>query len=338
VFNKLQAITAFARVAELASFSAAAAKLGISPSAVTKLVARLEHELGARLLNRTTRRLSLTDQGRDFYQRCVHILGELDDAEAALLEANRAPRGTVRAAIPISFSRVTVIPALPEFYARYPDVKVEIVSTDRPVDLIEDGFDVAISGRAGADTPAGLVRRLLIRSSFVTVASPKYLAAHGVPSEPTDLMRHNCILNPGSAWLYRLADGSTQAMRVQGNLKVSSGDALREAAVAGIGLAYSTWWLFRKDLEAGAVVPVLADFATDGPPISLFYPANPYLPVRVRSFIEFMAEIVQAPQGGRAPDRHRKRTVAPPPRRRGKRVRRSGRRPGLRSPIPRARS
>src|SRR3954463_13133902 len=194
MFNKLQAMTAFARVAELESFSAAVEKLGISPSAVTKLVARLEQELGARLLNRTTRRLSLTEQGRDFYQRCVRILAELDDAEAAMLEANRAPRGTVRAAIPISFSRVTVIPALPEFYARYPDVKVEIVSTDRPVDLIEDGFDVAISGRAGADTPAGLVRRLLIRSSFVTVASPKYLAAHGVPSEPTDLMRHNCIL------------------------------------------------------------------------------------------------------------------------------------------------
>jgi DNA-binding transcriptional LysR family regulator len=152
VFNKLQAITAFARVAELASFSAAAAKLGISPSAVTKLVARLEQELGARLLNRTTRRLSLTDQGRDFYQRCVHILGELDDAEAVLLAANRAPRGTVRAAIPISFSRVTVIPALPEFYARYPDVKIEIVSTDRPVDLIARTDSMSRSRAALAPT------------------------------------------------------------------------------------------------------------------------------------------------------------------------------------------
>jgi DNA-binding transcriptional LysR family regulator len=305
-------MTAFARVAEQASFTAAAKRLGISPSAVTKLVARLERDLGARLLNRTTRHLALTEQGRDFYQRCVAILAAIDDAEAAVLEANSSPRGTVRAAIPISFSRVTVIPALPHFYARHPDVKIEIMSTDRPVDVIGEGFDLAVSGRAG-EIPAGLTMRLLTHSPFITVAAPSYLVARGIPQAPSDLSGHNCIGNPGSSWTYRMPDGRARTIPVRGNLTVWSGDALREAAVAGIGIAYSTWWLFRKDLEAGLVVPVLTPFNCDGPPIAVFYPANPYLPARVKSFIEFLVEITQTPPPSKSRERPDRQVHVDPP-------------------------
>jgi DNA-binding transcriptional LysR family regulator len=294
--NRLLAINAFVRVAEQESFTAAAKTLELSVSAVTRLVARLEHDLGARLLARTTRHLSLTEQGRDYYERCARILSDLDEAHAAIAEASHAPRGLVRVVMPISFSRVTVVPALPSFYERYPEVTIEIVSTDRVVDIVEEGYDLSISGRVGLEAPRSLVSRSLTHSSFITVAAPSYLDANGTPQTPDDLLQHNCILNRGSPWTYCYESGERRTIPVRGNLKVWSGDVVREAAVAGLGIANSTHWLFRKDLERGLVVPVLARYDNEGPPISLFYPANPYMPARVRCFIDFLVEVMGTPQ------------------------------------------
>src|SRR5215470_9303741 len=158
VLNKLQAIKAFTYVAERRGFTAAAKKLGMSASAVTKGIARLEDELGTQLFNRTTRRIALTDYGQDFYERCTRILADLEDAESAMRESSASPRGRVRAIMPFSFGRVTFVPALPGFYQRYPDITLDLSFSDRAVDLIEDGYDLAV--RTGDLTDSRLIRRV----------------------------------------------------------------------------------------------------------------------------------------------------------------------------------
>lgn len=292
--NKFLAMTVFTRVAEHGGFTAASKKLGMSVSAATKSVARLEDELGVQLFRRTTRRLALTDAGQEFYERCVRILAELEDAEAAMRRANASPRGRLRVIMPFSFGRVTVVPALPQFRAGHPDIALDLSFSDRPVDLIEEGFDLAV--RTGELSDSRLVTRVLTRGPQITVAAPGYLARHGTPQIPEDLDRHDCIIGRfGPEWSFRAADGRTRRMRVRGNLTIWSGDALREAAVAGLGIAQATWWLFRKDLEAGAVVPVLGDYVLEGLPVSVLYPANRHPAVKVRAFIDFLVAVTRSP-------------------------------------------
>jgi DNA-binding transcriptional LysR family regulator len=290
VLNKLQAIKAFTYVAERRGFTAAAKKLGMSASAVTKGIARLEDELGTQLFNRTTRRIALTDYGQDFYERCTRILADLEDAESAMRESSASPRGRVRAIMPFSFGRVTFVPALPGFYQRYPDITLDLSFSDRAVDLIEDGYDLAV--RTGELSDSRLIRRVLTKGPMITVAAPKYIAAHGAPETPADLVKHNCILGRfGPEWTFQNADGTRFDIRIDGNLGIWSGDALREAAVAGLGIARSTHWLFRKDLEAGAVVTVLNAYAIDGVPVSVLYPAKRHMARKLAAVIEFLVEI-----------------------------------------------
>jgi DNA-binding transcriptional LysR family regulator len=288
--DKFRAITAFVRVAESGGFTAAGNKLGMSVSAITKSVARLEDELGTQLFNRTTRRLATTDFGREFYKRCVQILAELEDAETAVRQANAAPKGEVRAIVPFSYGRVTVVPRLPEFYRRYPEVQLNISFSDRPVDLIENGYDVAV--RVGEMSDSRLITRLLTRGPLVTVASPEYIAKHGKPLTPSDLEQHNCVIGRyGPEWTFRGKNGRNMNMRVRGNLSIFNGDSYREAAVAGIGIAQNTWWLFRWDLQEGTVLPLLEDYQADGAPVSVVYPANRHVAAKVRAFIDFLVEI-----------------------------------------------
>jgi DNA-binding transcriptional LysR family regulator len=288
--NKLQAIKAFTNVAERRGFTAAAKRLGMSVSAVTKSIARLEDELGTQLFNRTTRRIALTDYGQDYYERCIRILADLEDAEAAMRESSASAKGRVRMVLPFSFGRVTLVPALPAFYARHPDITLDLSFSDRPVDLIEEGFDLAV--RTGDLSDSRLIRRILTKGPMMTVAAPKYLAAHGTPETPEDLARHNCILGRfGPEWSFKRKDGSVFDIRVDGNLSVWSGDAVREAAVAGLGIARSTRWLFRKDLEAGAVVSVLDEYAVDGVPVSVLYPAKRHMARKLAAVIDFLVDI-----------------------------------------------
>lgn len=290
--NRFLATLVFTRVAESGGFTAASRKLNMSVSSITKSVARLEDELGVQLLNRTTRRMALTDYGQEFYERSVRILAELEDAEAAMRQANVSPRGRVRTVMPFSFGRVTLVPALSTFYARYPDIALDLNFSDLPVDLIEEGFDVAV--RTAEVRDSRLVTRTLTRGPQVTAASPQYLAKHGAPDHPEDLQGHNCIVSRfGPEWSYRTKQGRELKIHVNGNLVIWSGDALREAAVMGLGIVNATWWLLRKDLEAGAVIPILQEYATEGAPVSVYYPLNRHLPAKVEAFVDFLVDITK---------------------------------------------
>mgnify|MGYP003115438613 CR=1 FL=1 len=293
--NKFLAISVFTRVAENGGFTAAARKLGMSVSAVTKTVARLEDELGTQLFNRTTRQLSTTDFGQEFYERCVRILADLEDAELELQRGNITPRGRVRAVVPLSFGRVTLVPELPAFFERYPEVAVDLSFSDSnmPIDMIRDGLDVAV--RTGNVSDSRLVTRLLTRSTQVTVASPDYLRRHGTPQQPSDLAQHNCVIGSRITPEWRFVDRQGEAIivKVHGNSTIESGDALREAAVCGLGIVQGTWWLFRKDLERGALHSILTDYTIEGAPISVLYAANRHIPKKVRVFIDFLVSITR---------------------------------------------
>lgn len=300
--NKFQAITIFTRVVESGGFTAASGKLSMSVSAVTKAVARLEDELGAQLFIRTTRHLRTTDYGQQFYERCVRILADLEDAEAILQHGSATVSGKVRAVVPFSFGRVTLIPELPNFFRRYPDISLDLHFSDRPVDIISEGFDVAV--RTGIVNDSRLRIRLLTAGAQVTAASPAYLAQYGVPQTPNDLRQHNCLVGRfGDEWGFKGRDGGTMTVRVQGNATINSGDALREAAVAGLGIVQGTWWLMRKDLERGAVHAILSEYALRGAPVSLLYAENRHVPKKTRAFLDFLIEITKsAPRASKARD------------------------------------
>jgi DNA-binding transcriptional LysR family regulator len=288
--NKFLAMTVFARVVEGRSFSTAARKLGMSVSAVTKLIAALEDEVGTQLLNRTTRQVAVTEYGQKFYERSVKILAEVEDAESSLRADNASPRGRIRAVVPLSFGRITLVPQLPAFFIRYPELTLDLSFSDRAVDLVAEGYDVAV--RTGKNADSTLIARQLLYSEQVTVAAPSYLARSGTPQKPADLNRHNCLVGRfGPDWAFVERDGREITVRVAGNLIVHSGDALREAAVAGLGIAQGTHWLMRKDLKAGTVKQILSAYAAPGAPICALYPANRHLPAKVRAFVDFLVEI-----------------------------------------------
>lgn len=292
--NKFMAIGMFVRVVECQGFTAAARHLGVSVSTVTKAIARLENELGTQLFNRNTRQVNTTDYGRDFYERCVQILADLEDAETVLKSRNVAAEGRVRAVVPFSFGRVTLVPALPAFCEAYPNISVELSFSDGSVDLVAEGYDVAV--RTGEINDSRLTTRLLTRGTQVTVASPGYLRRHGTPKSPADLKQHNCIVGRfGPEWEFLDKRGKRITVRVSGNAVINSGDALRESAVAGLGIMQGTYWLVRKDLESGALKPILSDYAPEGAPISVLYLAKRNLPRKVRVFLDFIIELTKLP-------------------------------------------
>lgn len=291
--DKWLALTVFARVVEQGGFTAAAGRLGLSPSAVTKTVARLEDELGTQLFTRTTRRLRTTEFGQEFYERIRHILADLEDAEAALKRGSGAARGRLRVVVPFSFGRVTLMPELPGFFARYPGITLDLHFSDGVVDLLAEGFDLAV--RTGTNADSRLTTRLLTQGRQVTVAAPAYLARHGEPRVPAELRDHNCLISRfGPEWRFRGEDGQPFAVRVRGNAVINSGDALREAAVAGTGVAQGTWWLYRKDLERGDVRAILERHALEGAPVAVLYPQQRHVPAKLRAFIEFLVAITRA--------------------------------------------
>jgi DNA-binding transcriptional LysR family regulator len=291
--NKFQDILAFVRVAELGSFTAAARTLSFSTSAVTKSVTRLEEDLGAQLMHRTTRRMHLTEYGSEFYERCRQILKDMDDAEAAVRERSIAPSGLVRIALPPSFGRRTVIPALQSFYKRYPDVVLELCLKHQTANPIDGGYDLVVHSGRLADSR--LINRILVRGTQKTVASPAYLEQHGRPETPADLLSHNCIVGGfGANWHFKGEGSDDQVVRVSGSLVTDSGDILREAAVAGIGISQATWWIFRDDLESGALVTLLDEYEIEADPISIVFPAHRRTPVKVRAVVDFLLQITRS--------------------------------------------
>lgn len=288
--TKLHDLNVFRTVVRFGNFTAAARILGSTPSSMTKSVTRLETELGVQLLHRTTRAVSLTASGLTYLKACERCLDDLEDAESRLQQASRRAQGHVRLCVPPSFGRMTLIPALDRFFERYPDIELKVhqkAATDNPV---ESGYDIAV--HSGQLSDSRLINRLLVRGPQKTVASPAFLERCGVPDTPERLLDMNCIIGAfGPTWTFRDPTGGKKKLRVSGPFSTDSGDAIRTAAITGLGVAQATWWLFRDDIAAGRLVPVLEDHACEAEPISLVMPGPRKMPQKVRAVCDFIVEL-----------------------------------------------
>ena len=289
--ENLSAMIVFARVVEAKSFSTAARQLGMSKSTVSKHVSRLEDRLGARLLNRTTRRLSPTEVGLAFYERCARIATAVEEAEAAAMRLQSSPRGTLKVNAPMSFAVLHIAPAIPEFVARHPELSVDMTMNDRVVDLIDEGFDLAV--RIGELPDSSLIARRLTANRLVVCAAPAYLARHGAPRVPAELGAHNCLgytLGATSNEWRFLGPGGEHRVRVSGNFQANNGDALRRAAREGLGVVTLPTFIAGEDLRSGALRAVLADYALPESAVYAVYPHNRHLSAKVRAFVDFLVE------------------------------------------------
>ena len=290
--DRLAALEAFARVAESGSFSAAARALGSSKSLISRQVSALEAELGARLISRTTRSLTLTEAGRGYYEQVTRILVQMEEADLSVSQLQATPRGKLRINAPMSFSLLRVAPVLPDFLALYPEIDVDLAMNDRRVDLLEEGFDLAI--RIGRLADSSLIARKLGPMRRMVCASPAYLAERGVPAAPADLKGHACLCYSNAdtvdEWRFSEPDGRPIAVEVKGRVRANNGDLLRVAALRGLGLVDLPSFLVGADIEAGTLVPVLQDFIRQDGGVYAVYPHARYLPPKIRVFIDFLAE------------------------------------------------
>ncbi|CEJ13089.1 HTH-type transcriptional regulator DmlR [bacterium YEK0313] len=280
-------LLAFVRVADLKSFTLAAERLNLSRSAVGKSVARLEARLSTRLVHRTTRNVSLSEEGRLFYEHALRILAEVDDAEAALAGRNGQPRGRLRLDLPVSLGRMHVLPILQEFLADWPEVEADVTYSDTFSDLVRDGIDLAI--RVGGDDDSRLVRRVLAGHRLIVCASPAYLARRGTPATPDMLAGHDTLVFTHAhlpmPWRFA-SNGADHEVQVGGRMRMSSTEALRDAALAGFGLVQLGAYLVSPDIRRGALVPVLENFVRPGPPVCAVYPTRRHLSPKVRLFVD----------------------------------------------------
>ena len=290
--DRLAAIQIFAQVVESGSFAKAADRLGLSTSAASRQVADLESHLQTRLLNRTTRRVSLTESGQQFYERAVQLMTDLAEAEQEASSAAVVPRGTIRLTTSVNFGVRHVAPAIAEFLERYPDVRFDVSLSDRVVDLVEEGLDLAI--RIGAPVADNLVARKLGETRMVPCASPGYLAKHAAPKTPEDLAHHNCFtyeyVSPRHVWRFRDRSGAERAVRVAGRLHSNNGDLLAEVAARGTGIVFEPAFIVGPEVRAGRLVPLLQDFVPPPVPIYALYPSRKHLSAKVRRFVEFLIE------------------------------------------------
>lgn len=302
--ERLRALEAFTVVAELGSFSAAAQRLGLGKSAVSKQVARLEDRLGVRLLTRTTRRLSLTPEGEALAERAGRIIADVAEAEAAVTAGKASPRGRLRINAPMSFGQTYIAPILPDFLAAYPGVEVTMSLSDAFVDLAAEGYDVGVRITPELSDSSYVARRLTTMRAMV-VAAPSYLAAHGTPAVPADLAEHECLLYDhlatGRHWVLYDGAGQRHTVRVGGRLSANNGEALLAAAMAGQGLARAPAFLVADAIAAGRLVPVLERYSVgEALGVYVMYPESRHLSPKVRAFVDFLAAHMRAQPWERA--------------------------------------
>lgn len=282
----------FHLVANKGSLSAAARELGISTPTVSKRLARIEQRLGVRLLNRTTRRLSLTDEGEIYMQHAARILTEIAELEQLVGSRRATPRGLVRMNATPGFGRRYIAPALSEFSRLYPEVQVQLVLSDRPVNLVEEGYDLGVRFGALGDTT--LVARKIAGNRRVVCAAPRYLKQRGVPRSPRDLATHDCIIlrqDDADYALWRFSNGRrSETVRVHGSLACNDGEVVREWALAGHGLILRSWWDVADLVGRGALVTVLDSYSTPEADIYAVYPYPRNLPAKVRALVDFLAD------------------------------------------------
>ncbi len=288
--DRFLALSVFAKVVELGSFARAAERLGMSSSAVSRHVAELESHLSARLLNRTTRRLSLTEAGAAFHERCVQLLADLEEAEETVTAAAILPRGTLRLTCSVSFGTRHLAPAIATFAGRNPQLRFDVELSERAVDIVDEGFDLAV--RIGEIGGQSLIGRRIGVSEVVCCAAPSYLAAHGTPRTPADLAQHACLsyeYSPArNLWRFVDATGRAHEVRIAGPVHANNGQMLCALAVAGMGINCEPDFIVAPDVRAGRLVPLLRDFTPPPIPIHAVYPSRRHLSAKVRGFVDFL--------------------------------------------------
>jgi DNA-binding transcriptional LysR family regulator len=297
--DSLSSMDLFVDVVAAGSFSEAGRRRGLAASSVTRTINALEDELGVRLLNRTTRKLSLTEAGRLYHERSRRIIAEVEDARLSVTQLEAAPRGTLRLNVPVVFGRLRVAPLLPEFLGRYPGLQIDLNMTDAFIDLVEEGVDLAI--RIGELQDSSLIARRLAANHRAICASPGYLQAGGTPRQPEDLRGHNCLIykrQPGRAvWRLRNAHGTVE-VEVGGALRANNADALHAAALGGLGLAILPTWMVGPDIQSGALIRLFPDHEVSpgalDTSIYAVFPYNRHLSPKVRAMVDFLVERFRA--------------------------------------------
>jgi DNA-binding transcriptional LysR family regulator len=287
--DTLEAMSVFVRVVERGSFSAVARELGTTQPTISKQISALEQRLGGRLIARSTRQLSLTDEGQRYYQQCRDILAAIDNAEHSFQTGREAVAGPLRVASSVSFGRLQLAPRLRGFLQVHPQVSVDLQLSDQNVDLLSEGVDVAV--RIGELKDSNLIARQIGLTRRLTVASPAYLAQHPGPQTPEELAQHNCLLftllKQFDTWSF---DDGRYSVQVRGNVHSNNSEAIREMVLSGLGISLSPSWLYREDIDASQVVQILPNHTPSSLPIYAVFPANRRQSARVRAFVDFLAE------------------------------------------------
>ncbi|MGE8154729.1 LysR family transcriptional regulator [Pseudomonas vancouverensis] len=293
--DKLNAMAIFVRVVERGSFSAVAREMQISQPTISKVLQALETQLGGKLIARSTRKLSLTDEGQRYYQECQHILAAVDAAEHSFQSGREKVAGPLKIGSSVSFGRLQIAPRLPEFLKRYPGIQIDLQLSDQNQDLISEGLDVTF--RIGALNDSGLIARHIGNTHRTTVAAPEYLKQNGQPQTPQDLSQHNCLmfnlLSSQNLWVYESQTGQRHEVRIKGNAQSNNSEAIREMVLGGLGIALSPLWLFSDDLKAGRVIAILQEYKTLSLPIHAVSPANRRQSARVKAFVDYMAQALE---------------------------------------------
>ena len=289
--DPLNEMSVFSKVISAGSLSAAGRDLGVSTAVISRRLASLETRLGVRLVNRITRRLALTDEGASYHDACTRILAEIEAADAAAAARRVEPQGILKVALPASFGHKHIAPLIPPFAVRYPKIELALSLSDRTVNMVEEGYDLAI--RIGELQDSSLAARKLAPNRRVVCASPEYLRTHKAPRTPDELLRHNCLTTTDlkMIWEYKGPDGKRGTVRVSGHYACDNWEVLREWALAGLGVALKSTWDVRRQLEDGSLVRLLPgyDFGTDVA-IYAVYPHRRHMPAKTRVFIDYLAE------------------------------------------------
>ncbi|CAN0619961.1 LysR family transcriptional regulator [Burkholderia multivorans] len=294
LIDDLPALETFARIVSAGSLSAAARELDLSLSVVSKRLAHLESRLGVRLLHRTTRKQTLTDEGAQFHAQVLRILAEIDQTEALMRDRRGTVSGLLRVTAPGEFGRLRLAPLVAEFQRQHPQVTVQLMLTDLVVDLLAHEIDVAV--RIGSLADSGMIARELAPNRRVLCASPAYIGEHGAPAHPGELCRHRCIVTGEQAragWRFN-GEGGTVEVEVTAALLTNDGGAARTLALSGAGIALKSIWDVGPDLDAGRLVLVLPAYAAPAAPLHAVYPGGRHLALRVRAFVDFVRERLQA--------------------------------------------
>ena len=289
--DRFVGMAVFAKVVESSSFAAAARHFDMSPAMVSEHVRTLEERLGVRLLNRTTRRVSATEVGQNYYERCLRILGEVGDAERAAGDLQAAPRGLLRVTTSVAFGAHQLAPAIADYLAAYRDVSVDLILEHNYLDLLEERIDVAI--RLGQLSDSSLIARKLYAVEMVLCASPGYLAANGTPQQPRDLVKHDCLIYTYAArraWTFTdQKTGKKEVIRISGRLLANNGDALLAFALKDTGIVLAPDYLVADELGAGRLIRLLPEYKTQEMPVYAVYPHSHYLSAKTKTFIDFLA-------------------------------------------------